>query len=432
MKKVSIISTVVLSAALLLAACTGGNNTQPTPTDGTIPQTGSTPTLMATEPVVATATEAAPEATATVDTAPTEVVEPAVDLRNSPDRFSTLFDFDVRTANGDKIGEVEGVIVQRSPVVSEDFVDNRGDLNSTAVVTPDPLVTSTPAATTGDNTVTTTASGEGAARVLYVVVELDDFIFNNGAAAVDTPAAATATPDAANPLPAATQTVTGLAGNDVVATGSLTAGDEILLPLSAFQPLSAGMSFEDWNSDPALVLTVDPLALVNAPRFDRDLFDFTLDTWDADYRAFYNGLGVVYPDFAEMPANSNVVLFDDSFGDINAVNAENDDIGEVEEFIIDPATGEFRYAILATGGFLGLGERHIPVPMELVTWVADNVELDGTPELDDVGHVMINVTGDAFDNAPTYDAVDRIDTTVSNWDDEVRAYWQSFVNSLTR
>jgi len=39
-------------------------------------------------------------------------------------------------------------------------------------------------------------------------------------------------------------------------------------------------------------------------------------------------------------------------------------IGTVERLMIDKVTGNVAYAVLKCGGFLGLGEEHIPVPWQ--------------------------------------------------------------------
>lgn len=42
-------------------------------------------------------------------------------------------------------------------------------------------------------------------------------------------------------------------------------------------------------------------------------------------------------------------------------------IGEVEEMILDIRTGCVRYVVLAFGGFLGIGRKHVAVPWSALT-----------------------------------------------------------------
>jgi sporulation protein YlmC with PRC-barrel domain len=440
MKKVSVVFSILLTASLLLAACGGGTDVEGTPGVIDTPDTGllltpttdlgvvNTPTAMATEPVatqpaVATATtDAAVVATSTPD----EVVVD-VDMSKSPDRLSALLDYEVRSTNGLVIGEVEGVLVNRNKIVTEDVVDN--STGAAATNTPDAAAaaTSTPAAGTG----TAVAGVMGGAQITYLVVELNS-AFNVVGGETGGALVATNTPDAAAPAaPGATQTVSGLAGDPALALG---AGDEILVPLSAFEPLMAGVMpglADADDDDPALVLTVDDATLASLPVFDRDSLDFMVETWDEEFQAFWSGQNVTIPVTGEVEdtaAGFETVLLTDNFAGINVVNTNDDDLGEVEDFILDPATGEFHYAILATGGFLGIGEKWIAVPMQLVYWIIDDdvVEDPSEREVDEVGEILINVPEEAFESAPAFDNFNEVDTTLENWASDIEAFWQTY------
>jgi sporulation protein YlmC with PRC-barrel domain len=81
-------------------------------------------------------------------------------------------------------------------------------------------------------------------------------------------------------------------------------------------------------------------------------------------------------------------------------NQAGEKIGEVEDIAIDKRTGKVAYAILSFGGFLGMGEKHQPLP-----WSA----LDYDRERD--GYV-IDVTEEFLRLAP------KLDTSeLSGWDD---------------
>jgi len=48
----------------------------------------------------------------------------------------------------------------------------------------------------------------------------------------------------------------------------------------------------------------------------------------------------------------------------DVVNPAGEDLGEIEDFVIDAANGRIRYAVLSFGGFLGMGEKFFAVPWE--------------------------------------------------------------------
>jgi sporulation protein YlmC with PRC-barrel domain len=50
-------------------------------------------------------------------------------------------------------------------------------------------------------------------------------------------------------------------------------------------------------------------------------------------------------------------------------NFQNQEIGNIDEVLIEPATGVVRFAVLSVGGFLGLGTTRVAVP-----WLAFQIE----------------------------------------------------------
>ncbi|HQT79663.1 MAG TPA: PRC-barrel domain-containing protein, partial [Rhodopila sp.] len=45
-------------------------------------------------------------------------------------------------------------------------------------------------------------------------------------------------------------------------------------------------------------------------------------------------------------------------------NTALDEVGSIEDVMIDTASGRIAYAIVTTGGFLGMLETHYPLPWE--------------------------------------------------------------------
>jgi hypothetical protein len=50
-------------------------------------------------------------------------------------------------------------------------------------------------------------------------------------------------------------------------------------------------------------------------------------------------------------------------------NFQNQEIGDIDELLIEPETGQVRFAVLSVGGFLGLGSVRVAVP-----WLAFQIE----------------------------------------------------------
>ena len=53
---------------------------------------------------------------------------------------------------------------------------------------------------------------------------------------------------------------------------------------------------------------------------------------------------------------------------INVYNDNNEKIGDIQELIIDKS-GKVDNVVLGVGGFLGMGEHYVAVPMEKLKWV---------------------------------------------------------------
>jgi sporulation protein YlmC with PRC-barrel domain len=62
---------------------------------------------------------------------------------------------------------------------------------------------------------------------------------------------------------------------------------------------------------------------------------------------------------------------------VNVYNDNNEKIGDIEELIIDKS-GKVDNVVLGVGGFLGMGEHYVAVPMEKLKWVDEPVRTSST------------------------------------------------------
>ena len=51
----------------------------------------------------------------------------------------------------------------------------------------------------------------------------------------------------------------------------------------------------------------------------------------------------------------------------NVVNRQNEDLGTIEELMIDTENGRIAYAVLSFGGFLGMGDKLFAIPWNALT-----------------------------------------------------------------
>ncbi|MBP8305030.1 MAG: sigma-70 family RNA polymerase sigma factor, partial [Phycisphaerae bacterium] len=121
-------------------------------------------------------------------------------------------------------------------------------------------------------------------------------------------------------------------------------------------PVSTDVDVADCD----FTLAVDAAALQGAPTVEDDSWndlDLTVEDWDAEFNTYWTDQGLTVPvTDVNGAALGNPVVLSEGFDDIDVQNTNGDDLGEIEDFIIDSQTGSFEYAILAAGGFLGLAQ----------------------------------------------------------------------------
>ena len=79
-------------------------------------------------------------------------------------------------------------------------------------------------------------------------------------------------------------------------------------------------------------------------------------------------------------------------------------IGSIERVMLDKRSGQVSYAVLAFGGFLGIGHDHYPLPWNSLKYDTD------------LGGYKVAVTEDQLKGAPKYASDDDW-----NWNDSARA-----------
>ena len=98
----------------------------------------------------------------------------------------------------------------------------------------------------------------------------------------------------------------------------------------------------------------------------------------------------------------------------NVYNPAGEKLGSVEDIMIDKVSGKAIYAIMSFGGFLGMGEKHHPLPWSSLKYDTskegyvvdlDKKMLEGSPSYDDGDFSWTSDYGrqvDKYYGAPTY------------------------------
>lgn len=91
-------------------------------------------------------------------------------------------------------------------------------------------------------------------------------------------------------------------------------------------------------------------------------------------------------------------------------NKDGDKLGTVHSVMIEKKSGRVAYAVMAFGGFLGLGERVHPVPWELLTY---DVDRDG---------YVVDLSREQLEKAPTMH-LDEDDRPVDRAYEDATSYY---------
>ena len=95
----------------------------------------------------------------------------------------------------------------------------------------------------------------------------------------------------------------------------------------------------------------------------------------------------------------------------SVVNGQDDNLGEIKEIMLDMRTGQVAYAVLAFGGFLGMGEKLFAVP-----WQA--LQLDTVNK-----RFMLNVDKSRLQNAPGFDPAAWPDMSDVGWSNQIHTFY---------
>jgi sporulation protein YlmC with PRC-barrel domain len=109
--------------------------------------------------------------------------------------------------------------------------------------------------------------------------------------------------------------------------------------------------------------------------------------------------------------------------DFTVWSQDGEQIGEVDEMVLDLDKSQVAYVVVGTGGFLDLGERKILVPwnqLELQTGTGDNT---GGQQ----NAFILQTDVDAFRNAPNFDLsrIPQMGQAANDWDLDLRTYWEN-------
>ncbi|MGE5538146.1 MAG: PRC-barrel domain-containing protein [Gemmatimonas sp.] len=85
-------------------------------------------------------------------------------------------------------------------------------------------------------------------------------------------------------------------------------------------------------------------------------------------------------------------------------------IGNIEDLVLDKINGKVLYAVMSFGGFLGIGEKHHPLPWSALTY---DTKLEG---------YVVDVDKERLEKAPSYESDRQVDWT-ADFGRRINTYW---------
>jgi sporulation protein YlmC with PRC-barrel domain len=120
--------------------------------------------------------------------------------------------------------------------------------------------------------------------------------------------------------------------------------------------------------------------------------------------------GVVQDRDAATPSARNLVKASELLGkDIK--NREDKDMGDISELALDVRTGRVAYAVISFGGFLGIGDKLVAVPFQVLQPSADGK------------HMILDVPKEKLETAPRFDKKEWPDMDDETWGREIHTFY---------
>jgi sporulation protein YlmC with PRC-barrel domain len=188
--------------------------------------------------------------------------------------------------------------------------------------------------------------------------------------------------------------------------GVLGVGEEkYILPYESIRIVHGDMTKDD---DLKATTALTEERIKKAPKYDKDQRIGT----DIE-RSIREAAGLTPEPMQPRAKNSELVAAKKVKGS-QVLGATQEKIGELEQVVVDPHAGMVAYNVLASGGTLGLGEKHYALP-----WEVTRVRIDADNNI----VLGSELTKDRLSKAPEYDAKDTKRVAAAPFVREVHTYY---------
>ena len=92
-------------------------------------------------------------------------------------------------------------------------------------------------------------------------------------------------------------------------------------------------------------------------------------------------------------------------------NHEGERLGTIERFMVGKRSGKAEYAVLSFGGLFGLGDRHYPLPWDVLDYEVDK------------GGYVVDLTKEQIEGAPSYHRDEAEPAFDRSYNEQVYSYY---------
>lgn len=95
----------------------------------------------------------------------------------------------------------------------------------------------------------------------------------------------------------------------------------------------------------------------------------------------------------------------------SVVNQYGEDLGKIQDIMLDTVNGRVAYAVLSFGGFLGMGDKLFALPWQALSLDQENKRF------------VLNVPKETLKNAPGFDKDNWPDMSDTSWGTQIHKYY---------
>jgi hypothetical protein len=131
---------------------------------------------------------------------------------------------------------------------------------------------------------------------------------------------------------------------------------------------------------------------------------------DNDKHGMYKGEGAM-PSMDMRHGPGPGLMGADTLMGNDVYNKQGDDLGDIQEIMLDMRNGRISYAVLSFGGFLGMGDKLFAVPWGALRLDTENKRFE------------LNVEKDRLESAPGFDKDHWPDMADQSWAQQIHDYY---------